>query len=81
MKVTYDREQFIRLSDVGKKLAIKYCDEHPKERYDCDDFIELYHTRRQVEFSGGEKGSSLWDEHNSNFDRIIEAFNRNEYGE
>ena len=81
IKVTYDRESFIKLSDVGKKLAEKYCNEHPKEKYDCDDFIELYHMKRQVEFSCGAMGSGNWDEHNFFFDRIIDLYDLNENGE
>ena len=56
MKVVYDREQFIKLSNFGKKLTTKYCDEHPKEFYDFNDFMQLYYLSPVIEFNGGPVG-------------------------
>ena len=80
MTITYDRDQFIKLADVKKKTAERYCDEHPKERYDCDDFIEVYHMEQTI-LHGGPVGHGLWDEHNTNFDRIVNIYSKNAYGE
>ena len=74
IKVTYDRDAFIKLSDVGKKLAEQYCNENPKEQYDCEDFIQLYHMKRQIECTGGPVGHGYWNETSSDFDRIINAY-------
>jgi len=75
MKVSYDRETFIKLSEFGKKFTTKYCDKHPKEHYDSSDYEALYYLKKPVELSScGVGGSGNWDEHNFFFDRIIGIF-------
>ena len=81
MKVVYDREKFIKLSNFGRELTVKYCNEHPKEFYDFDDFMRLYYLSPVIEFNGGPVGHGLWDEHNTSFDRIVNIYSRNTYGE
>lgn len=81
MKVDgYSRDEFIRLSDVNKKIAEKYCDEHPKDIYNCDDFIAVYHELPELVQTSGSGSSMLWNEEMSNFDRIRKIFEEERYG-
>lgn len=80
MNVTYDRDTFIKLADAKKKTAERYCNEHPKEKYDCNDFIEVYRME-QTTLQGGQPAHAGWDESVSNFDRIVNIYSKNTYGE
>lgn len=80
MAITYDREQFVKLADVKKKTAERYCDEHPKEQYDCDDFINVYHMEQTI-LHGGQPAHAGWEESMSDFDRIVKIYSKNTYGE
>ena len=80
-KVVYSRDDFIRLADVKKSVAKKYCDENPKEFYDTKDFIAVYHSRPEPVYLGGTGKTMLWNEHSSDWDRIVDCIEEERWGE
>lgn len=81
MRVTYDREGFIKFSPVSKKTAEKYCNEHPKERYDDADFNAVYYLEESAGWGRNRVvGSGRWSETDTDRDRLIDDFNGSIYG-
>ena len=80
MQITYDRDGFIKLSNVKRKTAEKYCDEHPKERYDDSDFNAVYYMEEKMECHQV-VGSGRWAETDTDRDRLINDYCRSVYGD
>lgn len=79
-KITYDRDMFIKLAPVRKKTAEKYCEDHPKDRYDDSDFDAVYYLDPDTEHHQV-VGSGRWAETDTDRDRLIDDYNRSMYGE
>lgn len=74
-EVTYNREDFIRYSDVKKAIATKYCDEHPKDRYGYEDFQEVFRLANKSVINTRDSDQPLgWDESEFFYDRVIDIF-------